>query len=500
MRVVGLSGLVAAALAGTLILGVLPAAGGPASLRFGSQRAVSAQAPGCVPVPAAECGSVRVPLFRSRPAGPKIEVAYVLVRHRDPALPVARGTVVFNPGGSGAPVIDSAAMWTGFFADLVSDHDLLLIDSRGGGRSHPLRCGVTALPATRKGLVRAIERCGRRLGRQARAYTAAATADDIEAVRAHLGIRKLDLYGVSTGTYLMTVFAQRHPKSVRSIVLSSAFPLHFDMWGRANARALRLAIRRVCARSTTGKCDGARTLRQLGRLARRLHAHPIRYRPHGERRRLDDTTLAGIAYQAGADGVIGQLPGVVQAALRGDNQPLISAALALGPLFSGSQVGDAAPDQALAASLMCNDYPTLWDRRARIPVRLRQFAARRARLPQAAFRPFSTRAWTSAIVDRGNGCIRWPDRHGPVQRTSGPFPDVPVLVISGDLDPNVPTAEGRQAARQFPHARVVEVPNAWHGPEREPTGCALSITTNFIRNQHLGDTSCLTKIPPLPVN
>jgi pimeloyl-ACP methyl ester carboxylesterase len=149
---------------------------------------------------------------------------------------------------------------------------------------------------------------------------------------------------------------------------------------------------------------------------------------------------------------------------------------------------------------MCNDYPTLWDRRARIPVRLRQFAARRARLSQATFRPFSVRAWTSAIVDRGNGCIRWPDRNGPVQRTSGPFPDVPVLVISGDLDPNVPTAEGRQAARQFPHARTVEVPNAWHGPEREPTGCAVSITTNFIRSQRVGDTSCLSRIPPLPVS
>ena len=169
-------------------------------------------------------------------------------------------------------------------------------------------------------------------------------------------------------------------------------------------------------------------------------------------------------------------------------------------MFSGSGVGDAAPDLALAVSLTCNDYPTLWDRRAPVAVRLRQFAARRARLRQAAFRPFSTRAWTSAIIDRGNTCIRWPDRHGPVQRTSGPFPDVPVLVISGDLDANVPTAEGRQAARQFPHAQVVEVPNAWHGPEREGTGCALSITSAFIRNQRLGDTSCLTKIPPLPVN
>jgi len=454
----------------------------------------------CVPVPGAECGSVRVPLFRSRPAGPKIDVAYVLVHHRDPALPVARGTVVFNAGDANAPIIDDAAMWTAVFADLLSDHDLLMIDSRGGGRSHPIRCGVTAAPATRKGFVRAIEGCGKRLGRQARAYTYAATADDMDAVRKHLGIPKLDLYGVSTGTYLMTVFAQRHPSSVRSIVLSSAFPLRFDMWGRANARALRLAILRVCARSTTGKCKGPRTLRQLGRLARRLHAHPIPYRLDGQRRQLDDTTLAGIAYHAGADGpFIGQIPAAVRAALRGDNRPLITAARTLAPLFSGSGVGAAAPDQALKAALMCNDYPTLWDRRARIPVRLRQFAARRARLREATFRPFSVRAWTSAIVDRGNGCIRWPDRNGPVQLTSGPFPDVPVLVISGDLDPNVPTAEGRQAARQFPHAHVVEIPNAWHGPEREPTGCALSITTGFIRNQHLGDTSCLANIPPVPV-
>jgi len=107
---------------------------------------------------------------------------------------------------------------------------------------------------------------------------------------------------------------------------------------------------------------------------------------------------------------------------------------------------------------------------------------------------------SSGITDRGNICLRWPDRNGPVQRTSGPFPDVPVLVTSGDLDPNVPTAEGRQTARQFAHAQVVEVPNAGHVPLQENTGCAAAITFDFIRNQRLGDTSCLTQIPPLPVS
>ena len=470
------------------------------SFGHGLRGVSAAQTPGCVPVPAAECGSVRVPLFWSEPTGPTIDVAYVLVRHRDPALPSARGTVVLNPGGPGGGVVDNAAMWTGVLSDLLKDHDLLLIDPRGTGRSHPLACGFTAFPPTRDGFTRAGALCGRRLGRQARAYTSAATADDFEAVRAHLGIPKLDLYGVSYGTYLMTVFAQRHPASVRSIVLSSALPLRFDMWARANAGALRLAIRRVCARSTTGRCDGARTVRQLGRLARRLHVHPIPYRLQGERRVLDDTALAGIAYQAATLFKIGQLPAIVRAALQGDNRPLIAATHEFSPLFSGSQATSGPPDLALTVSVICNDYPTLWDRRAPVPVRLRQFAAGRARLDQAAFRPFSARAWTSAIDDRGNSCIRWPDRHGPTQRTSGPFPDVPVLVISGDLDPNVPTVEGRQAARQFPHAQLIEVPNAGHAPELEPTGCALSITSNFIRNQHVGDTSCLAKIPPLPVS
>jgi pimeloyl-ACP methyl ester carboxylesterase len=454
------------------------------------------QQTGCVPVARAQCGSVRVPLFRSRPAGRMIDIGYALIRHRDTSRPTARGTIVVNPGGPGPDVVRHAREFVGDLRPLLSDHDLLLIDPRGTGRSDPRRCGFSDLPATRDGLVRAVAACRRRLGVRARAYTSAATADDIEAVRTHLGIPRLDLLGQSYGTYLMAVYAQRHPGSVRSIVLSSAYPLDFDMWARPNAEAVRLAIRRVCARSRTGRCDGRRTLRQLARLARRLRAEPVPYRAGGRRRVVDETALAGIAYAA--DVQIGRLPAIVRAALAGNAGPLVAAARAI-QHYTGSNAQGGGSDLALTASVLCNDYPTLWNRRAPVPVRLRQFAARRARLANRAFRPFSARAWTSAITDRGDTCVRWPDRRGPVQRTSGPFPDVPVLVTSGDLDPNTPTREGRQAARQFPNARVIEVPNAGHVPEGEPSGCAASITFGFIRNQRVGDTSCLAKIPPVPV-
>jgi pimeloyl-ACP methyl ester carboxylesterase len=450
---------------------------------------------GCIPVPAAECGTIRVPLDRSEPGGPSVPIGYALVRHQDQSR-AAIGTVVPNPGGPGESAIEAAPFYTDILAPLLADHDLLLIDPRGIGRSGPIRCGLAARPPNRESLTTAFGECRRSLGVRARGYTSAATADDIDAVRAHLGIRRLDLLGESYGTYLMTVYAQRHPDHVRSIVLSSAYPLAFDMWARPNARAVGRAILLMCQRSA-GACDGPRTLNQLSQVARLLHEHPISYRVEGEAepRVLDETALADIVYEAGTD--LGQLPAALRAALAGDFSSLIGAAQVILP-FSGSSASDAEPLWALAASLMCNDYPTLWNRHAPVHARLHQFATRRAALAAEPFFPFSKQAWTSAIIDRGNLCVRWPDRHPPLQRTSGPFADVPVLVLSGDLDANTPTEEGRQAARQFHNARVIEVPNVAHVPERA-SGCPGAILTDFIRRLQVGDTSCLADIPPIPV-
>ena len=448
----------------------------------------------CAPVPA-ECGTVRVPLDWSHPDRGTIEITYALLRHRDQSSPAA-GTVVPNPGGPGSSPIAFAPRYAAAFGELLADHDLLLIDPRGVGQSSPLHCGLASFPPTRDGLTRAIAECGRSLGDRARYYTSAATADDIDAVRAHLRIPRLDLLGESYGTYLMTVYAQRHPDHIRSIVLSSAFPLAFDMWARPNARAVQRAIRLMCARSA-GKCDGDRTLAELAQLARQLRQDPIPYQVPGEAepRVLDETALAGIVYNAGMD--LGQIPAIVRAALAGDTAPLVAAAQAFLPL-SGSSADNGEQDLALTASIFCNDFPTLWNRHTPVPVRLRKFEAGRAALPAGTFYPFSAPAWTSAIIDRGNTCIRWPDRHGPVQRTSGPFADVPVLVLSGDLDPNTPTEEGRLAAQQFRDSRVIEVPNVAHVPEQW-SGCAAAIETDFIRTLRVGDTSCLADIPPIPV-
>ena len=48
-------------------------------------------------------------------------------------------------------------------------------------------------------------------------YGSAAAADDLEAVRAALGYRRLDVYGGSYGATLAQIYLARHPRSVRTV-------------------------------------------------------------------------------------------------------------------------------------------------------------------------------------------------------------------------------------------------------------------------------------------
>jgi pimeloyl-ACP methyl ester carboxylesterase len=453
----------------------------------------------CAPVPGAQCGTITVPLIRSRPDSGDTSVAYALIRGRN----TSEGTVAINPGGPGDSAIGYASQYAQEYAGLLEHHDLLLIDPRGVNRSTPIDCGFSDLPATRDGLVRSVGECGQALGARARGYTSAEIADDIDAVRDRLGIGRLDLLGESYGTYLMTVYAQRHPTHVRSLVLSSAYPLAFDMWARPNVRAARRAIDLVCRRSA-GACDGDQVMHDIAHLAQRLRHKPIPYELDGVQRLLDDTSLSSIVYDAAskAPADIGDIPAMAHTALHGDTALLVEAARRVTPM-SGSTLRVSDDEQpfnpAVAAAVVCNDYPTLWDRAAPIPTRLKQFTAARGALPELTYWPFGKKAWTSAIIDQGNTCIRWPGHRRIAQPTDGPFPDVPTLVVSGDLDTNTPTESGRLAARQFRHSTVLEVPNLGHVAEREPSGCVAGIQTDFIRTLKVGGTACLAKIPPAPV-
>jgi pimeloyl-ACP methyl ester carboxylesterase len=457
--------------------------------------ALSASAQAEPPCPGGmRCGSVTVPLDRQNPSAGTIDIHYALVPHTDSARP-AVGTIVPNPGGPGEAAIAQAARYTQGLAGLRRDRDLLLIDPRGTGQSGALPCPSLATHNPLSiDFTDIAGLCGTDLGAHAGLYGSAAVADDIDAVRAALGLDKLDLWGDSYGTFLMPVYAARHPQHVRSIVLDGAFPIAFDPWNRDVLQSVRRVIGLVCRR--THRCSGRRVIIRIGRIARRLRRHPVRFTAHTPvgpvRLTLDERLLANLTHDQPP--VYGLLPAAVDAAVHHDLAPLKR-------LAAVSRIGEVEAffaDPTLvsladAAAVSCHDYPRPYDVAAAPAVRRAQYRRALAALDPAQFRPFSARAWLSTNIDAGPRCLGWPaDPTAGSPLRGHQIPDVPVLVQSGELDTNTPIEQGRRAAAQFAHPIYGIVANAGHTPDVQPCGVAMAISfikhlkTNPNRCRHVG--------------
>ncbi|MFE6049177.1 alpha/beta fold hydrolase [Kitasatospora sp. NPDC056446] len=496
--------LAAAALA--VLAAALPmAAAQPAQAAPGKPKAGPAWCP-TVPGHRVDCTTMRRPLVADEPRLGGIDVSYAVVRHSLPGP--AKGTVALNPGGPGETMIDRARQVAAALQGVLDDHDVLLLDPRGTGRSGRLPCDVTEAEyrwAPRAGQRRAVADCAEELGPRARAYTSAATADDLDAARERLRAPKLVLYGLSYGTYLMPVYADRHPERVEKMVLSGAYPLAFDSLARPGAQQVSLTLRRICERS--GACDPDTVVHDLAAVTERLRTRPLVLtaslagRPRtvvfGEDKLADllyEPATRGIGLHPDEPGLLGALPAALHALAAGDERPLTA-------LVRAEVEHTGTEDQASFLAVTCNDYARAWDPDAPPAERRRQYRAALAAADPADFGAFSAKGWTEGQTDGGDNCLDWPRRGTarPQPTDLKNLPDVPVLVLSGDLDTNTPEANSRLSAAQFRHSAFVSVPNSGHVPEMESTGCTLDISARFIRTGEVGDTSCLAQIPPVPV-
>ena len=168
---------------------------------------------------------------------------------------------------------------------------------------------------------------------------------------------------------------------------------------------------------------------------------------------------------------------------------LLSAAVLSSPGFEVAF----APNFAVA----CHDYPRPFSY-ADSPS-ARRVAYRRAlrALDRRDFAPFSPAAWAHSGIEGSDNCIDWPDHAtaGPALPPATPMPDVPVLVMSGDLDANTPTSAGRELARRYPSATFVEIPNIGHPPDADP--CATRLGLRFVATRAADEGACAnTGSPP----
>ena len=109
---------------------------------------------------------------------------------------------------------------------------------------------------------------------------------------------------------------------------------------------------------------------------------------------------------------------------------------------------------------------------------------RGAQIPEQDLYPFDR------ATDEGNDfirmCRRWPEAspapaYGPAP---GSLPDVPVLMLSGQMDLRTPNETARSAAADWPHAQVLTIPHTGHSVlSADFSRCSRTAARRFLRGQ-----------------
>lgn len=194
----------------------------------------------------AERGFFEVPEDRRIPGSRRIRLGYVRFAStaRNPGPPIIY--LAGGPGGSGP----RTAMGPRFpiFMALRAVGDVIALDQRGVGLSStiPDRPTTTPLPAmTHAGMTawyrEEMQKAWidwTRAGIAMSGYNTEQNADDIEDLRRHLGVDKVNLWGISYGTHLALSVLKRHPNSIGRVALASLEgqdqtikrPAHIDMF------------------------------------------------------------------------------------------------------------------------------------------------------------------------------------------------------------------------------------------------------------------------------
>jgi pimeloyl-ACP methyl ester carboxylesterase len=436
----------------------------------------------CLDDPAARCGVMPVPLDRSGHLKGRIGIHFAYLgklRGRAPILALSGG-----PGQAGVILLDD-------FADSLrpatqGKRAVVVLDQRGTGYSGLLRCRLLEKSDLLKA-GREAGTCARRLGPRRDYYLSDDTVADIDQLRARLGINKWGVYGVSYGTKVATLYAQRHPDRVDKLILDSIVePGGPDPLYGTTFEAIPRVLRGICAhglcRSVTRDvvADTAKLVAKLAKspmkghvTLRNGHRRPATF----GRNRLFATLLAGDFDES----LRAEYPTAMRSALRGDPAPIIRLARRAAEVEGGGS-DPRFLSATLYAATVCTEQTFPWDWQAATKTRLVEARAAVNAIPLDELTPFDRQ--TVFDSDEINLCSRWPAVQRPPLPPPGPLPDVPALLVSGQDDLRTPLEGAQQLAALLPHSSLVSVPNTGHSVYgSDLTGCSDRALRNFYLNR-----------------
>ena len=423
-------------------------------------------------IPDGQCGAYSVFEDRESRQGRRIDLRVVV-------LPALAGTPEEDPvfilaGGPGQAATEIIGTVLAGLRDVHRNRDLVFVDQRGTGRSNPLGCDLNDDGDPQEILVdplvdaAAMERtlgrlrtCVDSLNADTRLYTTPVAMDDLNEVRDALGYDRINLWGVSYGTRAALIFMRRHPEHVRAAVLDGLaptairLPLHL---GRDGNRALDILLT-DCEASDQCRTAFPDLEGRLDALLSRVDGQPIRTTVlHPRTGRPEDVTITRASIASVIRTTLyspylsALLPLALDEASQGRFEPL--ATLSLGPGGDGAGIY-----LGMYLSVVCaEDMPFITDED-------------RANAEQD--RLFGTRL----LENFEDMCAAWPSGAVPDGYTEPVSSSLPVLLLSGNLDPITPPSWAEEVARTLPNSRHIVVPGSAHNVFSE--GCLPDLIDQF---------------------
>jgi pimeloyl-ACP methyl ester carboxylesterase len=435
----------------------------------------------------AYCGTYQVFEDREARAGRTIDLNIVLL----PALgnEPRPDPLFFLAGGPGQGAAQMARGLKGLFQRVQADRDIVLVDQRGTGDSNGLECksddeSLAVLNETiEQGLAR-LRDCMTALQARAdlRHYTTEVAMDDLNDVRQYLGYDRINIYGGSYGTRAALVYLRRHEPTVRSVILDGVAPPDMRLplfFARDGQRALERLLADCAADEVCGKMH-PQLGERLRTLVKALDSSPVPVRlTHPRTGIAEDVTVDGefvvnVLFNALYSPLISTLvPELIARAERHDFQALLALAFANEGAAGNMSLG-------MQLSVICaEDYPRI--------------------TAEQIERESATTVFASHLLaTRMRACEFWPRGDVATAYYEPVTSDVPVLILSGDLDPVTPPEWGESVLPHLANARHIIVPATGHGAIM--TGCGMRIATQFIQTASVGtlETGCLESLrrPP----
>ena len=437
----------------------------------------------------AKCGTLTVYENRATRRGRTIGLRVVVFPATGPSR--APDPVFFIAGGPGSSVVADEGPYLARDAiGLRAHRDLVLVDQRGTGGSHPINCQFYGPPDSLQSFLgdftppEAVRRCRDTYAKDTdlTQYTTTIAVGDLDDVRAALGAARINLSGGSYGTRAAQEYMRRYPDRVRSATLfglvppSERMPRHFarDAQTSLDAVVAECAADAAC-RAAFPRLDAEirKVFNGLARAPARVTVeHPNTKKPVmvSLSRDMVAETLRYMLYQSGAASLV---PAAMHQAASGD-----FSWWARRSLRARWVSGNGTFDGLYLAITCAEDVPTVDAARETTDAKGTFLGDYRLRQQQAA-------------------CEIWGRSPVPADFVTQVSSKAAVLLVTGALDPVTPPRNAVEVARTLPNSVRVIVPSGGHGLDGlDGLTCIDRLQREVIeRGSGAGlDTSCVAKI------